>query len=129
MATVQGNLSQARKMQNSHKFQSQQIPKTKKQILYLQQLWMQEKYTQTKQAISCHTQKGSKVFIHLILIWHQWKYSEPLKSRTRKYTLHKYTKCHYYLKEREFKPEIHWLDNESPNALNKYNRNKEVDVQ
>ena len=50
--------------------------------------------------------------------------SKPLKNRTRKETIQEYTTCHDYLKEKGFKPKIHWLDNEASNAPKKYNQNQ-----
>ena len=45
--------------------------------------------------------------------------SDPLKRILGKDILHAYTTYHDYLKERLFQHKIHWLDNESSNALNK----------
>ena len=48
VAPVQGNLNQARKIQDIQKYQSQWIPETQKLSLSLEQWWIQGKYTQTK---------------------------------------------------------------------------------
>ena len=55
--------------------------------------------------------------------------SDPLKSRTGKGILHSYTICHDYLKERVFKPKMHWLYNEASNSLKQYNLNHEMEFQ
>ena len=51
VATVQGNLNQAIKIQDQHNYKSQWIPAMQKLIFYLKQLWMQVKYNHTKQVV------------------------------------------------------------------------------
>ena len=49
VATVQGHLNQARKIQYQHKSQSQWIPERQKLVFSLQQSGMQEEYIHIKQ--------------------------------------------------------------------------------
>ena len=45
---------------------------------------------------------------------------EPMKHHSQQETIHMTTKIHEYLTDRDFKPQVQILDNECPDALNKY---------
>jgi hypothetical protein len=54
--------------------------------------------------------------------------TEPLKSHNGGEILRAYTKLYEYLKQRGFKPQTHWLDNEASQALKAYDTQQQQQV-
>ena len=53
--------------------------------------------------------------------------ASPLKSIPDSHILEDYTKQVEQLTHREYRPRVHWLDNQASASLNKYNKQKYID--
>eukprot|EP00957_Ditylum_brightwellii_P118575 9043099-Ditylum_brightwellii.AAC.1 len=69
-----------------------------------------------------HSRKGTNYLMVLYCYDANAIVTEPLKNRTETELNRAYKKLYEYLKSKGYKPETHWLDNEAPAEVKKYNQ-------
>ena len=78
-------------------------------------------YTDQTGHFPVYSSRGSKYIMVLYCYDANAILAEPIKNRSEGELLKAYDKMYTYLQDRGYKPVTHWLDNEAPAGIKRYN--------